>query len=84
MPTYEYRCPNCGKDAVMVVRIEERGGQKCDCGTLLDRKISAVPARFVGRQVQGGGPDRFTADVLGVPFRDLPDSLRAETKRETA
>lgn len=79
MPTYEYRCPNCGKEAAMIVRIEERGGQKCDCGTFLERLVSVpAPAQFRGRVVKGGGPDRFTADVLGVPLRDLPDGLRTQ------
>lgn len=77
MPTYEYRCPNCGKEHVMVVRIDERGGQTCDCGTLLERVHFTAPTfKFAGRVTPGGGPDRFTADMLGVPLKDLPAGLR--------
>ena len=81
MPTYEYRCPTCGKEHMMVVKIDERGGQKCDCGTLLERIVSVpAQAQFRGRVVKGGGPDRFTADVMGIPLKDLPSGLR--TQRE--
>ena len=79
MPTYEYRCPNCGKEHAMLVSIRERMGQKCDCGTLLEQIHTSFPkAQFRGRVVQGGGPDRFTADVLGVEVRDLPAGLRSQ------
>ena len=84
MPTYEYVCPGCGLETSRAVPIDERHGpHNCErCGDPLNRVISKpAPAQFRGRVVQGGGPDRFTADALGIPFRELPDSLRAHTKR---
>ena len=80
MPTYEYVCPNCMLETSRIVPIDERNGpHRCErCGDPLDRVISMpAPAQFRGRVVQGGGPDRFTADVLGVPLKDLPAGLRS-------
>lgn len=81
MPTYDYRCPNCGKLHTVIVRIEERGGQKCEaCGTLLEQvHFGFARPKFKGRILEGGGPDRFTADVLGIPLKDLPSGLKAHT-----
>ena len=78
MPTYSFVCPNCMLETSRIVPIDERNGPHlCErCGDKLDRVITAVPARFIGRVVQGGGPDRFTADVMGIPLRDLPSGLR--------
>lgn len=77
MPTYEYRCPNCDARYEWIVPISERGAQRCTkCDTLLEQQIAAPAFKFAGRVVQGGGPDRFTADVLGVSLKDLPDGLR--------
>ncbi len=78
MPTYEYVCPGCGLETSRVTNIDERNGPHiCErCGDPLTRTIrTAAPAQFRGRIVQGGGPDRFTADMLGVPLKDLPAGL---------
>ena len=80
MPTYEYRCPNCSLETTRVVPISERNGpHNCErCGDPLAREIrTATRPRFAGRVVQGGGPDRFTADVLGIPLKELPPGLRS-------
>ena len=79
MPTYEYRCANCGGTFEFVVPIAERGGQKCPrCETPLDRLLAAPLFKFAGRVTPGGGPDRFTADMIGVPLKDLPSGLRVD------
>lgn len=85
MPTYDYRCPKCKSEVVHVVPIAERGEQKCAaCGVPLERLLSAPYGRvmFEGRVLKGGGPDRFTADVMGISdLRDLPSGLRTNTSR---
>jgi hypothetical protein len=48
------------------------------CQAEMRRILSAPLFRFAGRVVSGGGPDRFTADVLGVPLKDLPAGLKTE------
>lgn len=52
MPTYDYRCNACGKDNVVrYVRMSERNDQKCECGALLEKKMSAgQPPVFRGVQ----------------------------------
>lgn len=82
MPTYEFICPQCGLETEIVMPISERTGpHTCErCGGPLTREIrTATPAQFKGRVVQGGGPDRFTADMLGIPLKDLPSGLRTQT-----
>ena len=53
--------------------------QQCErCGDPLIRTIHAVPGKIAGRIAQGGGPDRFTADMLGIPLKELPSGLKAK------
>lgn len=80
MPTYEYHCPACHWNAERIVAIDERDKQTCSmCGDPLERQVSRpAPFQVRGRVVQGGGPDRFTADVLGIPLRDLPEGLKTK------
>jgi putative FmdB family regulatory protein len=83
MPLYDYRCAGCGWKAELNIPIAQRDDVWCPvCGDQLDRLPSAPLGRMAGQVVQGGGPDRFTADALGIPLRDLPDSLRAEPKKK--
>ena len=79
MPTYEFTCPNCGLETTRVTSIDERNGRHvCErCGDPLQRTIRTAPlGRMAGQVVQGGGPDRFTADALGIPLKELPPGLR--------
>ncbi len=81
MPTYDYRCPNCGTRHSLVRRIAERDElPTCDCGREMERMIGAPLLKFAGRITPGGGPDRFTADMLGIPLKELPGSLKADYK----
>ena len=78
MPTYSFVCPGCGLETTRATNIDERNGPHyCErCGDPLDRVITAVPGKIAGRVAQGGGMDRFTADVLGIPLKELPSGLR--------
>lgn len=81
MPTYEYLCPCCESGVIIrFVPIDERNNQRCGfCKTVLVIIPSAPAVKVVGKAVEGGGPDRFTADALGIPLKELPAGLR--TKR---
>ena len=77
MPIYDFYC-RCGWEGERSVPIDERDRQHCPaCGKYpMDRHLAAPLGRIAGRAVQGGGPDRFTADMLGVPLKELPEGLK--------
>lgn len=80
MPTYVYRCPNCGTERELVRRINERNDPPLclGCGEEMMLKVAAPLFKFKGRVTPGGGPDRFTADMMGIPLKELPADLRAD------
>lgn len=78
MPTYVYRCPECGLTVESVRRIAERDDlPKCLGHGFMEKVVGAPLFKFAGRVTPGGGPDRFTADMLGVPLKELPDGLKS-------
>ena len=79
MPTYVYRCPNCGLEREIVRRVAERNDPpRClGCGEDMMLKLAAPLFKFAGRVTKGGGPDRFTADMMGIPLKELPDDMKA-------
>jgi putative FmdB family regulatory protein len=78
MPTYEYRC-TCGWSGDLVQSIELRDQAHCpSCTRTPERRVAAPLFRFAGRVTPGGGPDKFTADMLGIPLHDLPPALKAD------
>ena len=79
MPTYEFACARCGWGAHdLVVPIIARDRQHCpECGEKLSRRVAAPLVKTIGVP-QGGGPDRFTADMLGIPLKELPVGLRTK------
>lgn len=83
MPTYGYHCDACRTYEERVVPIVERNHQACEtCGHDLKRVLSAPLFKFAGRVTPGGGPDRFTADMLGIPMKELPAGLRTEPEKK--
>jgi hypothetical protein len=77
MPTYDFECPQCGKEE-RTVTYEMRLEQTCRvCGLSMQCLMPAPMGRMAGRIPQGGGPDRFTADVLGIPLKELPEGLKS-------
>ena len=80
MPLYDYVCAACA-------RLEERqiplatcdAAQFCGkCGAQMERRLSVAHVKIAGRVLKGGGPDRFTADVLGCRLDELPTGLRTD------
>jgi len=81
MPLYDLMCIECGHQEERQVPLAEYNGvQRCeDCGGPMVRQILTAPlSRMAGVAAQGGGPDRFTADMLGIPLKELPDGLKTK------
>ena len=83
MPTYDYQCRHCMRVEERVVPIAERHAQNCGvCGDPMTLVLERAPlSKFTGRVTPGGGPDRFTADVMGIPLKELPSGLRTREPR---
>lgn len=80
MPLYDFECA-CGWRGELQVPISERDRMACPrCQAHLTRKLSAPLGRMAGVPVQGGGADRFTADCLGIPLKELPEGLKQDFK----
>jgi hypothetical protein len=47
----------------------------------MQRLLGAPLFRFKGRVTPGGGPDKFTADMLGMRLDELPAGLRTEKRK---
>jgi len=84
MPIYDYLCVFCNDRVERQVPIDERDQQTCShCGFGISRLVSPTPGKVKGR-ADGkivGGPDQFTADMLGMKVKELPASMRADKKR---
>ncbi len=83
MPTYGYVC-TCGVEIDAVRPVDQRDDlpQCPGCQQEMRRSLAAPLFRFAGRVTPGGGPDKFTADALGVPLAELPDGLKTPAPRE--
>lgn len=81
MPSYDYHCRTCQRVEERVVPIAERHAQNCTvCGDPMALVLTRAPiGKIAGQVTPGGGPDRFTADQLGIPLKELPPGLRTKT-----
>ena len=50
------------------------------CNKPMQKVIGAPLFKFAGRVTPGGGPDRFTADMLGIPLKELPEGLKTDVR----
>ena len=79
MPLYDLWCPTCHRTVERQCKIDDRLAQRCaHDGDLLTVKIAPVYGKMADTVLKGGGPDRFTADVLGCRVDELPSGLRAD------
>jgi putative FmdB family regulatory protein len=83
VPTYGFKCSVCEFEEDRVLRIDDRNEQQfCSkCDQVTDRQVSSALFKFKGQVTPGGGPDRFTADQLGIPLKELPSGLRFDKPR---
>ena len=79
MPTYGFTCA-CGALRDVVRPIDERSAPLyCNnCDRPMQRQLDAPLFKFTGRVTPGGGPDRLTADTLGIPLKELPEGLKTK------
>lgn len=76
-PLYDLFCPTCHRTVERQCKIDDRLTQRCyHDGDLLMVKIAPVYGKMAGTVLKGGGPDRFTADMLGCRVDELPSGLR--------
>lgn len=81
MPLYDYRC-TCGWQGELQLPIDERDRAVCpNCLRTPERQLAAPMGKMAGVTLKGGGADRFTAEMLGIPVKDLPPGLRTDQKR---
>jgi putative FmdB family regulatory protein len=79
VPVYGYRCNFCKTNEDRIVPVPRRDLQTCPkCGMHLARQVGAPRFRFAGVPTKGGGPDKFTADMLRIPLKDLPKGLKTK------
>lgn len=78
-PLYDLRCHTCQSVTERQCKIADRLSQRCGvCGDLMEIVVAPVRGKMAGTVLQGGGPDRFTADMLGIKTGDLPGYLKAD------
>jgi putative FmdB family regulatory protein len=77
---YGFWCNNCKATEDRMLPMQRRDApQTCPvCGGQLQRQLAAPLFRFAGVPTKGGGPDKFTADMLRIPLKDLPQGLKAK------
>jgi hypothetical protein len=60
-----------------MVPMDQRDAQICpNCRRRPERQLAAPMGKMAGQVARGGGADRFTADMLGVPMKELPEGLK--------
>jgi hypothetical protein len=81
VPIYDF-FHDCGWEGERQAPVSERDRMvcpRCLTGDPLKRRISGRPfGKLAGQVLQGGGGDRFTADMLGVPLKELPRELKMD------
>lgn len=76
MPLYDYRC-TCGWAGELNVPMAKRDNAVCpNCMRGPERLLAAPMGKMAGQVARGGGADRFVAEQLGIPVKELPASLR--------
>lgn len=82
MPLYDVKCAHCQWQgeirAKLIATQDALYCPVCDTPNLEKVFLKAPLGRMKGVIPKGGGPDKFTADMLGVPLKDLPPGLRTK------
>lgn len=79
MPLYDVRCNLCEWEGEIQAKMDAGDVMYCpNCDKpYLDKVFLKAPlGRVQGVIPKGGGPDKFTADMLGIPLKDLPPGLK--------
>jgi len=76
---FDFQCNRCGMTTEhFTTRREANRPYTCVCGGRKFRVLSPVKGRVKGRAdgKDRSDADRFTADMLGIPEKELPSGLR--------
>jgi len=77
MPIFIYECSTCWRIEERILPAEQRDvPQACECGMPLQRKVTAAGFRMPGGNPKINYADQFTADMIGVPVKELPAGLK--------
>lgn len=78
MPTYEYKCPQCGSAFEAVQKMTAKPGARCpECGGKAERQLSASSLVFKGSgfyitDYKRAGERKETAEGAGKPAGEKP------------
>jgi putative FmdB family regulatory protein len=78
MPTYEYKCPQCGGEFEAVRKMTAKPGARCpECGGKAERQLSASSLVFKGSgfyitDYKRAGERKETAEGAGKPAGEKP------------
>lgn len=84
MPTYEYRCPQCGSEFEAVQKMTARPGARCpQCGGKAERQLSASSLVFKGSgfyitDYKRAGEKKETAEGAPKPAGEKPAAEPSE------
>lgn len=81
MPTYAFVCQECGWAGDMQIAVQYRDNATCPQCFGAPRRLVSAPL-VKQKNPKGGGPDRLTADMLGIPLKELPPGLRTPVTQE--
>lgn len=77
MPIFDYLCTQCGWQTEHTVKHYDADVACAHCGASMNKQVSCAAFKFRGVPAKGGGDDRFTADMLGIPLKELPEGLKS-------
>ena len=82
MKIYDYTCAACGRTEERFTLNKPPKELMCRCGGPMRRQFPAPYGKVKGRADGNdrNDADQFTADMIGVPVKDLPSGLRANDK----
>ena len=86
MPIYQFQCVGCGAAEDFMLKITERNKViDCwKCAGAMRHVITPVAGRVYGAAYsrKHNIPDRVTADLTGIPYKELPKGLRTRLDKE--
>ena len=86
MPIYTFTCSYCGHEQDVIRKIIDRDILEIcwRCREACYRKVSAPLGRVYGAAYsrKHNIPDRVTADLTGIPYKELPRGLKTRLGKE--
>jgi len=71
MPTYNYKCPNCGGEVEMFMSVAQSAEDvpcpAAECDAIMEKLIGAPAVNMNGHEAVRSHKNRFGSDVNNVP-----------------